>query len=115
MKKTTSRSTSALDLKCPGCGVHPGHPDDLAPGVPFDDPPFCTAECRYWLMTRQVCAAVRADTEATRGHLAGLREPLTGAEREIRAARLWLLSDLAWNRHPVDWRAMDLPALSSAS
>lgn len=31
---------------CPACGVHPGHPDDLAPGVPFDDPPFCTAECR---------------------------------------------------------------------
>jgi len=31
---------------CPGCGVEPRHPDDLSPGLPFDDPPWCTLECR---------------------------------------------------------------------
>lgn len=38
---------------CPGCGcgVH-DHPDDLAPGVPFDGPgDYCTEECREFIQT----------------------------------------------------------------
>ena len=42
-------------VRCPACGITappaPQHPDDLAPGLPFDCPPFCSEGCKDYRAT----------------------------------------------------------------
>ncbi len=46
------RSADA-EVRCPACGITappaPQHPDDLAPGLPFDCPPFCSLGCKDYV------------------------------------------------------------------